>query len=87
LILKKSCCKELLRFYARQNAWHCSRACSATTSRPGTSALQPPLCRCVSTPGKILRYSHVCAAVIGHGIDGKVIPAKTVRLAESQLLE
>jgi hypothetical protein len=26
-------------------------------------------------------------SVIGHGIDGKVIPAKMVRLAESQLLE
>jgi hypothetical protein len=26
-------------------------------------------------------------SVIGHGIDGKVIPAKMARLAESQLLE
>ena len=30
----------------------CSRACAATTSRPGTSALQPLLCRFVSTPSE-----------------------------------
>ncbi len=53
LLLKKSCCEELLLFYARQNARHCSRACAATTSCLGTLALQPPLCRCISTPGKI----------------------------------
>jgi hypothetical protein len=49
LLLKKSCREELLRFYARRNPRHCSRACAATTSRPETSALQPPLCRCVSS--------------------------------------
>ncbi len=37
LLLKKSCREELLRFYARQNARHCSGARAATTSRPGTS--------------------------------------------------
>ncbi len=62
LLLKKSCLEELLHFYARQNARHCSRARAATTSRSGTSALQPPLCRCVSGPGKIRCCSHVCAA-------------------------
>jgi hypothetical protein len=31
--------------------------------------------------------SVVGESVIGHGISGKVIPAKMVRLAESQLLE
>jgi hypothetical protein len=62
LLLKKSCHKELLHFYARQNARHCSRARAATTSRPGTSALQPPLRRCIWMPGKIWRCSHVCAA-------------------------
>ena len=63
LLLKKSCRKELLHFYARQNAQHRSRACAATTSRPGTLALQPPLRRCISAPGKIRRCSHVCATV------------------------
>jgi hypothetical protein len=62
LLLKKSCHKELVHFYARQNAWHCSRARTATTSRPGTSVLQLPLHRCVLAPGKIWRCSHVCAA-------------------------
>ncbi len=64
LLLKKSCRKELLRFYARKNARHCSCARAATTSRPGTSALQPPLRRCISAPGKIRRCSHVCAAAM-----------------------
>jgi hypothetical protein len=62
LLLKKSCHKELLCFYARQNARHCNRTCAATTSRPGTSALQPPLRCCVLTPGKIRQCSHVCTA-------------------------
>jgi hypothetical protein len=62
LLLKKSCHKELLRFYARQNAWHCSRVRAATTSRPGTSVLQLLLRHCVSAPGRIRRCSHVCAA-------------------------
>ncbi len=62
LLLKKSCRKELLRFYARQNARHCSRARAATTSRPGTLALQLPLRRCVLAPGKIRRCNHVCDA-------------------------
>jgi hypothetical protein len=61
LLLKKSCLEELLRFYTRQNTWHCSRAHAATTSRPGTSAPQPPLHRCILAPGKIWRCSHVCA--------------------------
>ncbi len=64
LPLKKSCRKELLCFYARQNARHCSRARAATTSRPGTLALQPLLHHCISTPGKIQRCSHVCAAAM-----------------------
>jgi hypothetical protein len=62
LLLKKSCHEELLRFYAWQNARHCSRAHATTTSRLGTSALQPPLHRCVSAPGKIRCCSHVCTA-------------------------
>jgi hypothetical protein len=62
LLLKKSCRKDLLCFYAWQNARHCSRARAATTSCPGTSALQPPLRRCVLTPGKIRHCSHVCTA-------------------------
>jgi hypothetical protein len=62
LLLKKSCHEELLRFYARQNARHCSRARAATTSCPGTLALQPPLRRCILTPGKFRHCSHVCAA-------------------------
>ncbi len=64
LLLKKSCHKELLRFYARQNARHCSRARAATTSRPATLALQPPLRCCVLTPGEIRRCSHVCATAM-----------------------
>jgi hypothetical protein len=64
LLLKKSCRKELLRFYARQNAQHCSRARATTTSRPGTSALQPPLRRCILAPSKIRRCSHVCTAAM-----------------------
>jgi hypothetical protein len=60
LLLKKSCRAELLHFYARQNTRHCSRAHAATTSHPGTLALQPPLCRCISTSGKIRHCSHVC---------------------------
>jgi hypothetical protein len=63
LPLKKSCCEELLHFYAQQNARHCSRAHTATTSHPGTLALQPPH-RCISTPGKIRRHSHVCIAAM-----------------------
>ncbi len=62
LLLKKSCHEELLHFYTRQNTRHCSRARTATTSRPGTLALQPPLRRCVLAPGKIQCCSHVCAA-------------------------
>ncbi len=62
LLLKKSCRKELLHFDARQNARHCSRACAATTSCPGTLVLQLPLRRCISAPGKIRRCSHVCTA-------------------------
>jgi hypothetical protein len=64
LLLKKSCHKELLHFYAQQNTRHCSCARTATTSRPGTSALQPPLRRCILTPGEIRRCSHVCAATM-----------------------
>ncbi len=45
-----------------KNARHCSPAHAATTSRPGTSALQPPLRSCILAPGKIRRCSHVCAA-------------------------
>jgi hypothetical protein len=52
LLLKKSCHEELLCFYARQNARHCSHARAPTTSCPGTSALQPPLRCCVLAPGK-----------------------------------
>ncbi len=66
LLLKKSYLEELLRFYARQNARHCSRARAATTSRPGTSALQLPLRHCVLAPGKIRRCSHVCTAATSH---------------------
>jgi hypothetical protein len=62
LLLKKSCHEELMHVYARQNAQHCSRAHAATTSCPGTLALQPPLRHCVSAPGKIWHCSHVCAA-------------------------
>jgi hypothetical protein len=61
LLLKKSCRKELLRFYPWRNARHCC-ARAATTSCPGTSALKPPLRRCVLAPGKIRRCSHVCTA-------------------------
>jgi hypothetical protein len=63
LLLKKSFHKKLLRFYAWQNARHCSRARAATTSHPRTLALQPPLRRCISILGKIRCCSHVCAAV------------------------
>jgi hypothetical protein len=66
LLLKKSCCEELLCFYAWQNARHCSRAPAATTSCQGTSALQPPLRCCVLAPGKIWHCSHVCAAAMSH---------------------
>jgi hypothetical protein len=61
LFLNKSCREKLLRFYALQNSRHCSRARATTTSRPGTSALQPPQHHCVSAPGKIWRCSHMCA--------------------------
>ncbi len=61
LLLKKSCREELLRFYTRKNARHCSRACATTTSRPGTLALQSPLRHCISAPGEIWCCSHVCA--------------------------
>ncbi len=61
LLLKKSCRKELLRIYTQQNARHCSHARAATTSCPGTLALQPPLRCCVLAPGEIWRCSHVCA--------------------------
>jgi hypothetical protein len=61
LLLKKSCRKELLRFYARRNARHCSHARAATTSCPGTSALQPPLRCCVSMPGKTPGAAAMCA--------------------------
>ncbi len=50
---------------AWQNAWHCSHVCAAATSRLGTLALQPPLRRCVSTPGKTsalqpcVRHRHI----------------------------
>jgi hypothetical protein len=62
LLLKKSCREELLYFYARRNARHCSRVPAATTSCPGTLALQPPLRHCILAPGKIRCCSHVCAA-------------------------
>ncbi len=62
MLLKKSCCKELLCFYAWRNAQHCSRVHATTTSRPGTLALQLLLRRCVLTCGKIQRCSHVRAA-------------------------
>ncbi len=42
----------LLHLDAWRIARCCSHVCTATTSRLGTLALQPPLCRCVSTPGK-----------------------------------
>jgi hypothetical protein len=74
LLLKKSCHKELLCFYAQQNARHCSRACAATTSCPGTSALQPPLHRCVSKPGKLWRCSHVCAAATSRPVTSALQP-------------
>jgi hypothetical protein len=41
-----------LRLDAWQNARRCSHVCTAATSRLGTLALQPPLRRCVLTPGK-----------------------------------
>ncbi len=41
-----------LRLDAWQNTRCCSHVCPAATSRLGTLALQPPLRRCVSTPGK-----------------------------------
>jgi hypothetical protein len=66
LLFKKSFRKELLRFYTWKNAWHCSRACAATTSCPGTLVLQQPLRCCVSTPGKIRHCSHVCTAAMSH---------------------
>jgi hypothetical protein len=40
-----------LRLDPWQNAWRCSHVCAAATSRLGTLALQPPLRRCISTPG------------------------------------
>ncbi len=43
-----------LRLDARQNARCCSHVRAATTSCPGTLALQPLLRHCVSTPGKTL---------------------------------
>ncbi len=64
LLLKKSCLEKLLRFYVRKNARHCSHARAATTSRPGTLVLQPPLRHCISTPGKIRCCSHVCTAAM-----------------------
>ncbi len=41
-----------LHLDAWQHARRCSHVCAATTSRLGTLALQPPLRRCFSTPGK-----------------------------------
>ncbi len=41
-----------LHLGAWQNARRCSHVCTAATSRLGTLALQPPLCRCISIPGK-----------------------------------
>jgi hypothetical protein len=43
-----------LHLDAQQNAWRCSHVRAATTSRPGTLALQPPLRHCISTLGKTL---------------------------------
>ncbi len=60
-----------LHLDAWQNAWRCSHVCAATTSRLGTLALQPPLRRCVLTPGKIpalqpcVRRRHVTPGDIG----------------------
>jgi hypothetical protein len=47
-----------LHLEAWQNARRCSHVRAATTSHPGTLALQPPLRHCVSTPGKkFLRWA------------------------------
>jgi hypothetical protein len=60
-----------LRLNAWQNTRCCSHVCAATTSRLGTLALQPPLHRCVSTPGETptmqpcVRCCHVTPRDIG----------------------
>ncbi len=61
----------LLGLNAWQNARHCSHVCAAATSRLGTLVLQPPLRRCILTPGKTLvlqpcvRRRHVMPRDIG----------------------
>jgi hypothetical protein len=45
-----------LRLDAQKNARHCSHVRAATTSRPGTLALQSPLRHCISTPIKMLLH-------------------------------
>ncbi len=60
-----------LRLDAWQNARRCSHVSATATSRLGTLALQPPLHRCISTPGKTLalqpcvRCRHVSPRDIG----------------------
>jgi hypothetical protein len=60
-----------LRLDTWQNARRCSHVCAAAMSRLRTLALQPPLCRCVSSPGKTLvlqpcvRRCHVMPGDIG----------------------
>ncbi len=60
-----------LHLNAWQNARCCSHVCAAITSRLGTLVLQPPLRRCVSTPGKTpalqpcVRHRHVTPEDIG----------------------
>ncbi len=51
----------LLLLGAWQNTRRCSHVCAAATSRLGTLALQPPLCRCISFPGKTLSTAAMCA--------------------------
>ncbi len=60
-----------LHLDAWQNARRCSHVCAATTSGLGTLVLQPPLRRCVLTPGKTpalqpcVRRCHVTPGDIG----------------------
>jgi hypothetical protein len=61
----------LLHLDAWLNAWCCSHVYATATSRLGILALQPPLRRCISTPGKTLvlqlcvRCCHVMPGDIG----------------------
>jgi hypothetical protein len=75
----------LLHLNAWKNAWCCSHVCTATTSRLGTLALQPPLRCCISTPGKNPGTAAMCAPpprhARGHRAAASRRPCSRVRAA------